>query len=54
MEAVKEGYTDVPPGKLAAAAILKDRERGRLRGVKVGASAGNGAGRTAAASAARS
>jgi phytoene dehydrogenase-like protein len=42
------------PGKLAAATILKDRERGRLRGVKVGARAGNGTGRTAAPAAARS
>ena len=32
------------PGKLAAAAILKDRERGRLRGAKVGAP-GAGTGR---------
>jgi len=42
------------PGKLAAAAILRDRERGRLRGVKVGARAGNGTGRPAAPAAARS
>jgi len=42
------------PGMLAAAAILKDRERGRLRGVRVGARAGNGTGRTAAPAAARS
>jgi hypothetical protein len=42
------------PGKLAAAAILTARERGRLRGVKVGAGGGNGAGRTAAPAAARS
>jgi phytoene dehydrogenase-like protein len=41
------------PGKLASQAILKDRERGRLRGVKVGASGGNGAGRTAAPAATR-
>ncbi|HTK46194.1 MAG TPA: NAD(P)/FAD-dependent oxidoreductase [Patescibacteria group bacterium] len=42
------------PGKLAAAAIIKDRERGRLRGVRAGARAGNGTGRTAAPAAARS
>jgi len=42
------------PGKLAAAAILKDRDRGRLRGVNAAARGGNGAGRTAAPAAARS
>ncbi|TME12706.1 MAG: NAD(P)/FAD-dependent oxidoreductase [Chloroflexi bacterium] len=51
------------PGKLAAGQVLKDRERGRLRGVKVGgggagargaaARDGNGTGRTAAPAAAR-
>jgi phytoene dehydrogenase-like protein len=53
------------PGKLAAGQVLKDREHGRLRGVKVGggggagargaaARDGNGTGRTAAPAAARS
>ena len=36
------------PGKLAAQAVLKDRDRGRLKGLRVGARAGNGTGRTAA------
>jgi phytoene dehydrogenase-like protein len=42
------------PGKLAAQAVLKDRDRGRLKGVRVGARAGNGTGRTAAPAAAGS
>jgi phytoene dehydrogenase-like protein len=48
------------PGKLAAGQVLKDRERGRLRGVKAGVAGGsatrdgNGTERTAAPAATRS
>jgi phytoene dehydrogenase-like protein len=45
------------PGKLASQAVLKDRERGKLRGAGAGAprasAGGNGTGRTAAPAAAR-
>jgi phytoene dehydrogenase-like protein len=42
------------PGKLAAGQVLKDRERGRLHGVRPGGRSGNGTGRTAAPAATRS